>query len=122
MRTARVTARWSADRPVQQFACCPGVDDALHRHAALDRALAPVALPVQLAGRVRVGVDRELAAELDGEGEEGLRWGEPLGAGVDLHGRAVLDAGGEDGLGVELALRPGLLGAVALPAADDEPA
>ena len=37
------------------------------RHAALDRPLAAVALPVQLTGRVRVGVDGELAAQLDGQ-------------------------------------------------------
>src|SRR3954453_12251682 len=50
--------------PVEQLVHRPGVDDLLGVDAALDRPLAAVALPVELAGRVGVGVDGELAAGL----------------------------------------------------------
>ena len=56
---------------------------------------------------MRVGVDRELAAALDGQAQQPLRRVEPLGPGVDLDRGAVLDARGEHRLGVELALGPG---------------
>ena len=52
-------------RPGEQLVDRPGVDDPLGRHAALLGPLAAVGLPVELAGRVRVGVDREQAAGLD---------------------------------------------------------
>src|SRR5687768_9967043 len=54
----------SSSGPGQESVRRPGVDDSLDRHATLDRPFAAVALPVQLAGGVRVGIDGELAAEL----------------------------------------------------------
>ena len=66
----------------------------------------PLSQPVELPRRVRVGVDRERAAGLDRQPQQPLRRVEPLRPRVDLHGDAVLGAGGEDGVGVELRLGP----------------
>src|SRR5664280_3688963 len=55
--------------PVAQPSGVPGVDHLLDRHAAGRGPLASVGLPVQLSGRVRIGVDGNLAPGLDGEPE-----------------------------------------------------
>lgn len=55
--------------PVHQVVGRPGVDYPLDRDAALRGSLAPVGLPVELTGRVGVGVDREHASGLDGQPE-----------------------------------------------------
>src|ERR1700710_214364 len=55
--------------PGEQSLDRPGVDHIVHRHRAESRPLAAVAEPVELAGSVRVGVDAELAARLDGHGQ-----------------------------------------------------
>ena len=57
-----------------------GVHDRLRRHLALGRPRAAVALPVELAGRVGVGVDRHLASRLDRETQQ------PLAAGRGARG------------------------------------
>ena len=51
--------------PGQQLVSRPGVDHPVGRHPAPGRPLAAETLPVELARRVRVGVDGELAARLD---------------------------------------------------------
>src|SRR5215217_7943586 len=60
-----VTARTLVLRPRQEVLGGPGVDDGRRIHPARSRASAPVGLPGELAGRVRVGVDAELAPRLD---------------------------------------------------------
>jgi hypothetical protein len=113
----------STGGPLQEPVRGPAVDHPLGRDPALDRPLATVALPVELAGGVRVGVDGELAAQVDGEGEQPQRRIQPLGPGVDLHRGAVLDARGEHRLGVEGALRPRpLASSLPLLAGDQQPA
>ena len=54
-----------AARPRRAARPPAGVDDPVGRHPALLGPLAAVGLPVQLTGRVGVGVDREQAAGLD---------------------------------------------------------
>ena len=90
----------------QQALHRPRVEDALGRHAAFRRPGAAVVEPVELPGRVRVGVDREQAAGLDGQAQQPLRRVEPLRPGVDLHRDPVLGARREHRVGVELRLRP----------------
>jgi hypothetical protein len=68
-------------------------------------------LPVELPGRVRVGVDGDPAARLDREPQQPLGRVEPLRAAVHLDRDVEAGAGGEDQLGVELALRPALAAA-----------
>src|SRR5688500_10684804 len=71
----RAVARTAASGgPVEQLGGGPSVDHALDRHAALDRPLAAVALPVELPRGVRIGVDGEVAADLDGQAQQPLRW------------------------------------------------
>ena len=65
---------------------------------------AAVDLEVQLARRVGVAVDREQAAQLDGQLQQLGRRIPALRARVDLDGGAGLRAGPEDLLGVELRL------------------
>jgi hypothetical protein len=66
-------------RPGQQLLGRPGVDHLLQRNTALEGPLAAVALPIELPGGVRVGVDGELAAELHRETEQPARRVEALG-------------------------------------------
>ena len=60
------TENWR--RPAEEVGGGPCVHDTLGRNAGLYSPFTAVGLPVQLAGRVRVGVDGELTAQLDGEG------------------------------------------------------
>ena len=71
---------------------------------------APAVQPVKLAGRVRVGVDGERAARLDGQPQQPAGRILAFGATVDLHGDGVVPAGGEHGLRIELRLRPAAAG------------
>ena len=84
----------SARRPGQQLVGRPGVDDPLGRHAALDRPLAAVALPVELARGVRVGVDRRTRSPARPPGASS-RFGGSSRSGRELISTAVavLDAG-----------------------------
>ena len=108
-RRARGVFRISACRPAQasRLVDRPGVDHPLGRHAALLGPLAAVGLPVQLPGRVGVGVDREQAAGLDREPQQPPGRVQPLRPGVDLDGDAEPLAGREHQLGVERRLAPG---------------
>ena len=54
-------------RPTHEFADWAGVYHAVGGHAAQCRALATIAEPVELAGCVRIGVDGEDAALLQGQ-------------------------------------------------------
>ena len=63
--------------------------------------VAAVGLPLELAGRVGVGVDADLAAPLEGEVEQLVGRVLALGPAVDLDRGVELGAGGEDDLGVE---------------------
>ncbi len=74
-------------------------------HLAFGGPVAAVRLPLELAGGVRVGVDREPAAVLDRHVEQLARRVETLGPAVDLDRRAELGAGREHVVGVELARR-----------------
>src|SRR5688572_28556057 len=56
--------------PRQQVVGRHGVDDAVERYIPLGGPVVPVRLSLQLAGRVRVGVDREPAAVLDRQVEQ----------------------------------------------------
>ena len=76
----------------------------LHGHS-LGGAVATEGLPLELAGRVGVGVDREPAAVLDRHVEQLARWVEALRAAVDLHRGAELRARCEHVVGVELRRR-----------------
>ena len=60
------------------------------------RALAPQDLPVQLTGRVGVGVHDEGAAGLQRQAQQPLGRVEPLRPAVDLHRHVEHRAGGED--------------------------
>ena len=55
----------SAGGPGEEVVGGHRVDDPLDRHPAFGGAIAAVRLPLELAGGVRVGVDREPAAVLD---------------------------------------------------------
>ena len=56
--------------PAQQVVNRPRVDHPLERHLALGGPVAAVRLPLELAGGVGVGVDRELAAVVDRQLEQ----------------------------------------------------
>ena len=71
---------------------------------------AAAAQPVELPRRVRVGVDGEQAAGLGGQAQQRAGRVLALGAAVDLDRDAVLAAGGEHRLGVEVRLRPAAAG------------
>src|SRR5688572_1479911 len=62
----------------------PRVDHVVGVHARDRRPLAPVGLPLELADRVRVAVDRHLCAERDDLLEQPHRRVETLGSAVDL--------------------------------------
>ena len=79
--------------PREEPVARPGVDDPVRLDAGLLGAVAAVVEHVELAGGVRVGVDREEAAEVAGELEQRGRRVAALGPGVDLDGDVVLDAG-----------------------------
>src|SRR5947209_3569783 len=74
---------------------------------------APVRMPLELERRVRVGVDGDLALELDDALEHPQRRIEPLGPAVDLDGLVEARARREHEIRVELAL--------GAPTADDDP-
>ena len=59
-----------ARRPLQEPIGRPGVHDRAGIHPGLDGLLAAETEPLELAGRMSVGVDTEPAAELDGELEK----------------------------------------------------
>ena len=67
--------------------------------------LAAVALPLELARRVGVGVDHHHAVERESQVEQRLGRIESFGTGVDLDRRAGRGARAEDRLGVEGRLR-----------------
>ena len=92
--------------PGEQAVGVAGVDHQVGGDAAGEGALAAAELPVELAGGVGVGVDRDQAAGLDGQAQQALGRVLALGPGVDLDGDAAGGAGGEHRLGVELALGP----------------
>ena len=71
-----------------------------------------VGLPLELAGRMRVGVDAEPAARVDGEREQPHRGIETFGPAVDLHRGVEVGARAEHQRRVEGRLGP--------PLADDE--
>src|SRR4051794_4579948 len=100
-------ARTLPGRPGEQSVDRPGGDDALRRNPELDGTLGAGRDEVELAGGVRVAVDREQAAGRERHGDEVVGRVATLRARVDLDRHVVLGAGGEHGLGVELALRPG---------------
>ena len=56
--------------PLEQLVGGPRVDDPVERHGALGGPVAAVRLPLQLAGGVGIGVDREAAAVVDGQLEQ----------------------------------------------------
>ena len=58
--------------PAEQLVNGPGVDDPVRLDAVFLGAGASVDLEVQLAGRVRVGVDREQATDIAGQLQEGI--------------------------------------------------
>ena len=87
-------ARWRA-----------GVDDAVGSDPGPLRPLTAAGQPVQLTRRVRVGVDREQTARLDGDGQQPVRGFLALGAAVDLDRDVVLATGREHLLRIELRLR-----------------
>ena len=76
-------------------------------HLGLRGAVAPVGLPVELPGRVRVRVDRDLAARLDDDLQQAHRRVEALGPRVDLDRLVEVRRGGEHQLGVEAPTRAG---------------
>src|SRR6188768_2893396 len=84
----------------------PRRDDAFGGDAETLGALAAERLHVELARRVRVGVDREEAAEVARELDELVGWIASFGARVDLDGDVMLEAGAEDLLGIELRRGP----------------
>ena len=79
----------------------PRRDDALERHAELLDAGRAVLEEVELAGRVRVGVEGEVAAGVDRLADEIVGRVAAFGARIDLDGDAVLGACSEHGLGIE---------------------
>ena len=95
-----------ARTPGDELVRAAGIDHPVRREAELFRPDRAVDQPVQLAGRVRVGVDGEDAADLGGQGEQPVRRVLALRPAVDLHRDAFVPAGGEDRLGVEDRLRP----------------
>src|SRR5216683_3548940 len=92
--------------PGDQFVGTQGVDDLAGVDIAAGDPFAAVGLPVELAGRVGVGIDGETAACFEGEAEQAHGRVEPLRTGVDLDGDVVGSAGIEDPCGVELRLGP----------------
>src|SRR5258708_2626843 len=86
--------------------CRPGVDDVGGRDAALGGAIGSVVLPFELTGCVGVGVDRELAAELDRSAQQPSWRIEALRTAVDLDGLVEAFAGREHEIRVEGRLGP----------------
>jgi len=95
----------SRRRPRQQLVNRPAVDNPIGRHAGIQRALSAVAEEVELARRMRVGVDAEITPDLQREVEQPGWRVTTFGSRVDLDGCAVIAAGGEHRFGVELRLR-----------------
>src|SRR3954453_8480556 len=93
-------------RPLQQLVGGPGVDDPFGRHTRVERALSAVAEKLQLAGRMRVSVDGKQEADLQRQVQQARGWVPALGPRVDLDGGAVVAAGGEHLLGIELRFGP----------------
>ena len=91
-------------RPGHQIVHRPRVHHVVDVDPTAGGSLAAVGLPVKLSRRMRVGVDGEDAAGLDGEPQQSLRWIEPLGPRVDLDRDPELRARGEDQVGVEVRL------------------
>ena len=54
----------------KQVVGAPGVDHPVDRHLAFGSPVAAVGLPLELAGGMRIGVDREVAAVVDGQVEQ----------------------------------------------------
>src|SRR5690349_10964727 len=120
--TRQIRSERAAQAPRSALRPRPDVLDRPRRHDALGRdaeafgPLAPERLHVELPGGVGVGVDGEEAAEVARELDELVGRVAALGAGVDLDGDVVLEAGPEDLLGVE-----GRRWALAAPARDELP-
>src|SRR5882762_10245437 len=81
--------------PLEQLIGGPRVHDPVDGHPGLDRLVGAVRLPLQLTGRVGIRVDREPAADLDGEREQVVRRVEAFRSGVDLDRGSELLAGAE---------------------------
>ena len=93
--------------PVEEVVDRPGVDDPVRPDPGLGHPGAAVRLPGELAGRVGVGVDRDLAAHLVDHRQQPAGRVETLGPAVHLDGLVELTARGEDSSASNvLSLRP----------------
>src|SRR5262245_49505380 len=101
MNCTQTSGRGVTRRPVEEVADLPGVDDALGFDLVADRLVAAEDLPLELTGRVGVGVDRDLAVPLEREGEQLVGRILSFGAAVDLDRGVEAGARGEDDLGIE---------------------
>jgi hypothetical protein len=85
------------------------VDHPVRPDAEQLRASAAAIEPVKLAGCVAVVVDRENAADLDGQPQQIIGRVLALGPAIDLHGDAAVAAGAEHRLGAPAGRGAGLL-------------
>ena len=100
-RTSATSSGAYSSGPGEQVVGGPRVDRPARAARRLGGPVAAVGLPLELAGGVGVGVDREQAAVVDGDVEQLLGRVEPLGPAVDLDRGVELRAGGEHVVGVE---------------------
>src|SRR5437762_184223 len=98
-----------ASAPGEHLVRVPAVDHRAHIHPAQEGTLAAVRQPGELSWRVRVGVDREVAARLDREAKKTLRRIETLRPAVDLDSLVEALRGREDDLRIELGWGPAAL-------------
>ena len=104
----RARRRLISAGPSHQAVGRPGVDHPVGGDAAQRRPLAAVVAASRAGrGRARRCRSRTGSRPRSATPEQPLRRVQPLRPGVDLDGLVVLGAGGEDRVGVELALRPG---------------
>jgi hypothetical protein len=96
----------SARPPGDELVPAAGIDDPVRGDAAFLRPAGAVALPVQLAGGVRVGVDGEHAAHRRGQPQQLGRRVPALRPAVDLHGDPFGRTRAEHRPGVERRFRP----------------
>ena len=88
--------------PAQQHAGRPGIDHAVFRDTTLGGAVAADVLPLELTRCVCIGIDGELAADIDCQLEQRARRVLALRSGVDLDCDLVVSARGKDSCVVEL--------------------
>src|SRR4051812_15852412 len=91
-------------RPAEQVVKLPGVDHALLWDAAPGSPPAAIRLPLELAGSMRIGVNREQAASVDRLSQQPARRVETFRSRVDFDGDAELATSLEDKGSVELGL------------------